>query len=664
MKSLIRRYLVLPLVCLVPLIAAAGQESPAPHDSLDNPTASAGTDAAINIGQFLTFFGAASSPDDEIRRYTWDFDGDGTADFTSAQTGYAAWTFDRPGRYQSLLTVEDSAGRTASGVRRVTVIDPQAAPTTDHAAPTALPEEQTQPDGIRRIFAVVLNGGYDERYWKDAELAYDMLNNGYGIPQTDIYLLNYDGKNPSGLNPGGMIDYPAKVEYIERVFSELAARTDADDELIFLITGHGYGYNGPLSQGGEYYGYNSGRISIDPGDEPDFPESDFKLRSLFTGGDYRANHGMNIWTVRKKYAYTKGTEFYRNKFVSAFNDVYIDQLSDYVSDDDVYIERFVDYALGDTNRDGYINTAAGEVFDFDGDGRQPYDHATGTYDEDDWGPIDKLEDNYNNAPCTLPEGGYPYKLFDAGLEGKICIDLAYAGGEPQIDGRDEDGEGLFDWMDVNRDGDTNDIISIDESLYLAAGVIYDDQLAVLLDGLHAAKITTAALPCFSGGLVEDLTGPGRIVCAATAEDAVSWGDAFFRGFVAALHKKNEYGSPVDADTNANGHISMLEAFNYSAAHDYYDETPQYDDNADGLSHTDPVPAGGDGPLGCVTYMENFNPFDLAGPTGIDFTDYAEFAAYWRYSDCDACGGADFTCDARVDPADLLRLAAAWLSGIE
>ena len=124
-----------------------------------------------------------------------------------------------------------------------------------------------------------------------------------------------------------------------------------------------------------------------------------------------------------------------------------------------------------------INTAIGEVFDFDGDGNEPYNHATGEFDEDDWGTIDKLEDNYNSVNTQVPVDGYPYKIFDEGFQGKICIDLGYTGGDPEVDGRDEDNAGLFDWMDVNQDGDTLDIVSVDEAICLYSGNLYDDELA-------------------------------------------------------------------------------------------------------------------------------------------------------------------------------------------
>jgi PKD repeat protein len=633
--------------------------------SYQEPSAFAGEDQVVVVGELVQFFGSGSSPDDQIIEYAWDFQSDGVQDFVSTQTGFTTHQFNCPGDYQCVLTVKDSGGRIARDSRRIIVVTKKIAPDTvkQMLRPSGL-LVSNPPDGVKRWYAVLLNGSYEERFWTDVRLAYNMLTNGYGFAPSDVYLLNSKGTNPSGLNPDGMIDYSAVYADIQKVFNELAYRVDADDQVFIWITGHGYGYNGPLSEGGQYLGYCSGRISVDPGDEPDYLESEFKLRSLFTGGDYRCNHGLGVWKVRQKYTSGGKTEFYRNKFVSTLDNVYIEDPNTTVSDSDIYIERLVDYALGDTNRDGYIDTSAGEVYDFDGDGSQPYNSVTGEFDEDDWGAVDKLEDNYNNAPCTLPEGSFPFKLFDEGLKGKICIDLAYTGGEPQVDGRDEDNAGLFDWLDVNHDGDTNDIVSVDESIQLAMGDIYDDDLADLLNQLSVAKVVVVAEQCFSGGLVEDLSSSTHVICTATIEEAVSWGNQFIRGFVAALHGRNEYGSVVNADTNQNGFVSMLEAFNYAARNDYYDEIPQYDDNGDGLSHTDPVPAGWDGTLGCQTHFVELIVGNFDGDNDVDFADYVKLSARWLQNDCKECSGTDLTCDGKVDIFDLQEFTANWLTGVE
>jgi hypothetical protein len=218
-------------------------------------------------------------------------------------------------------------------------------------------------------------------------------------------------------------------------------------------------------------------------------------------------------------------------------------------------------------------------------------------------------------------------------------------------------------MDANQDGDTLDIISVDEAICVYGGNLYDDDLAELVDQLSVAKITIAALPCFSGGLIEDISAPNRILCTATIEEAVSWGDLFIRGFIAALQGQNEYGNAVDADTNKNGYVSMLEAFNYAAGNDFFDEIPQYDDNGDGVSHTDPVPAGGDGSLGSETYLSEFIAGNFDGDGDVDFFDYAIFSVYWAEGECGACCGADLSCDAELDMADVREFSANWLAGV-
>jgi PKD repeat protein len=649
----------------VELVWANGQQASSVFQSYLKPMAFSGPDKVVVVGEPVEFFGQGASADDEIVAYAWDFESDGVQDFVSTHTGYTVHRFSIPGDYQCVLTVRDSFGRVARDSRRIiAVVEKIDSITAQQMLQPSIHALSNPPDGVKHIYAIMINGGYEIRFWRDVELGYDMLTNGYGFSPNDIYLLNYKGTDPYGGNPDGMIDYWATEPNLQTVFNELVFRADADDELFIWITDHGHGYSGPLSRGGLYLGYLDGRASVDPGDEPDFNESDFKLRSIFTGGDYICNHGMDVWKVFRKYYSGRGYLFYRNKYVSKLHNVYIESEGGKVSDNDIYIERLVDYALGDANQDGYINTDIGEVFDFDGDGNPPFNHTTGEFDEGDWGEINILEDNYNRLNTKLPVDGHPYQIFDEGNQSKICIDLGYTGGDPEVDGRDEDNAGLFDWMDVNQDGDTLDIVSVDEAICLYSGDLYDDELAELLNQLSVAKVTIAALPCFSGGLVEDISSPNRIICTATIEDAVSWGDLFIRGFVAALHGESEDDSPVDADTNGNGYVSMLEAFNYAAGNDFYDEIPQYDDNGDGFSHTDPVPAGGDGTLGCNTYLTDVIVGNFDGDIDVDFIDYKTLAAYWMETECEGCGGVDLNCDTNVDFFDLREFIANWLAGLE
>lgn len=580
------------------------------------PAAHAGADAVVLAGETVPFWGNGASPEYEIVEYMWDFDGDGVNDFVSRESGHTTFTFYGTGRYQCVLTVVDSEGQTARDTRRIVVVAD--GPAAERARQTLAPARYTvrnAADGVTHRYAVMINGGSEERFWIDVEVGYDMLVNGYGFSPDDVYLLNYRGESYYGDNPDGMIDYEARLENVDSVFAELAVRTDEDDEVFIWITDHGRGYRGPEDQ---YYGYLAGYASVDPGDEPDYLESEFRLRTFITGGDYAEvyNHGMNVWAPYKAYESPNVYRFYRRKYVSHFDSVYVESADEFFSDDDVYIEQFYDYALGDTNRDGRIDANIGEVYDFDGDGDPPYDPADSTYDEDDWGAVDIMSDDYNYLSTAMPEGGYPYKIFDDGLQGKLCIDLAYAGGIPEIDGRDEDNAGLFDWMDVNMDGDTEDTVSIDELVCLYIDELSDDDLAMFVDRLSVAKITTVAMPCYSGGLIEDLSAANHGISTATTEEDASSGNGFIRDFTAALHGFDQYGIPVDADADENGYVSMTEAFNYAAPRNSYLHIPQYDDNGDGIPQEAPVPAGGDGTFGASTYLCDIGAETVATP-GID-----------------------------------------------
>jgi parallel beta-helix repeat protein len=580
------------------------------------PSASAGSDDVVLVGQAVEFHGLASSPEDEIVEYAWDFESDGIPDFVDARTGFTTHVFAHTGDYRCLFAVRDSRGGTAQAIRHLIVVaqavDPVAARRMLHPTKAHLTRP---PDGVKHRYAILINGASEERFWTDVELAYDMLLNGYGFGASDIYLLNCSGTDPQGGNPAGMIDAPARIQNLQAAFDSVAARSDLDDEVFLWITDHGRGQDGPLSQGGKYLGYLDGRASVDPGDEPDFLESNFRLRGLATGGDYypNCNHGLNSWQCYKGYYSATKTRFWRRKFVSRLDNVYVRSVGGTVSDNDVYIEVLTDYAAGDTNRDGYIDTSLGEVFDYDGDGAAPYNSSTGVFDEGDWGDIDAWTDDLAYLNTGVPVDASPYRIFDANFEGKLCIDLGYAGGALHVDGRDEDNAGLFDWMDVNQDGDVADTVSVDEAVCLQSGDLYDDELAALVDQLSVAKVTVVAEQCFSGGLVEDLTSPTRVICTATIEDAVSWGNLFIRSFVAALHGQDENGMTVDADSDGDHRVSMLDAFNYAAGADYCDEIPQYDDDGDGVSHTDPVPVAGDGALGAGSYLADPGAVTVATP---------------------------------------------------
>jgi hypothetical protein len=569
----------------------------------ERPVACAGIDRIAIVGETVAFYGRGASSDEEIVEYVWDFEPDGVADFTSAETGLTKHRFTTAGDYSCLLAIRDSRGRIAQDTRRVVVITDEAdsASAAEFLRPPKRPMVCKPADCLTHRFAIIINGSNEARHWRDVELIYDMLVKRYGLYTTDVYVINCLGRDPWGNNPEGMVDCPANHKAMRKTFEGIAARADEDDVLYIWITGHGRGYEGTTSRGQNYFGYLSGRASVDPGDEVDFLESDFKLRVIHTGGDYPSTHGMNAWAAYLSYS-GYSPRLYRNMYVSRFETLYVESEGSRLCDEDVFIERLVDYALGDLDRDGYIDPAKGETSDLDGDGREAYDPGSGEFDEDEWGEVDILQDDYNQINNRLTVDAYPIRLFDQGHRGRICVDLGSDDGEPRVDGCDEDNDGLLDWIDANQDGDTYDVISVDEAVCLAMSDMYDDELACYLNEASIGKVVVVAQSCYSGGLVDDLSSSKRIVSTATKEENVSWGGDFVRALVSALAGYDQWGIPVDVDINGNGYVSMVEAFNYSASRDLTGETPQYDDNGDGVSNACPIPSGGDGILGFHTYL--------------------------------------------------------------
>jgi len=95
-------------------------------------------------------------------------------------------------------------------------------------------------------------------------------------------------------------------------------------------------------------------------------------------------------------------------------------------------------------------------------------------------------------------------------------------------------------------------------------------------------ITCAFEQCYSGGMIDDLEGDGRVIATAAHWSELSWAmgpdyiyDTFVYHWTCAMAWETPDGVPVNADTNDDGIISMHEAFIYAEAHDFDDETPQY-----------------------------------------------------------------------------------------
>jgi PKD repeat protein len=630
------------------------------------PAVTAGPDMIAYVESDVPFRGAAATPDMTPLTCRWDFDGDGVIDWTSATTGRTVHRFGKPGNYTAHFSVADEKGRQlAASALRVVVRSGRGAampvPKMEYRRSQTPEERRAERDGLRlslnltldearflgfeapvpikylipplninaapagdgvpRRHVIMFNGANEDRFWEDVTTAYAMFHDVYGIPEDDIHLLNYDGTNPAGLNPAGMIDGEASADSLEGVVNALAPIVDNDDLVFVWITGHGYGYIGPIQRASSQaplWGYLDGWASVDPGDEEDYRESDFKLRGFFNPGVYRGRMGLEEWKVVE---FPASQTYYRHRYVSHFTNRYFNELGRTASDNDIYIEEVIDYLEGDLNRDGRITGA--EAADFDNDGTPPFSFTTGTFDEDDWGLADRYEDDLVSISTQVPAAFQStYRPLDIGLDDRLDIDLDFDPAAPEANGTDMDNDGLFDGLDVNDDKDQTDWVSIDEVIqeYITSLPPFtDDRLAAMLDTLHPAVTVTVLMNCSSGGFAWDLRGPGRITLSATEEETASFDNSFIRNITAALQQAavpGSNGDPTTADADGNGRVSMAEMFNFASANDMWNgiEIPQYDDNGDGATNPDPLPAGGDGALGAITYLDGWTPpavMDLA-----------------------------------------------------
>ncbi len=569
------------------------------------------------VGKETEFYGQAFSPDAEIARYQWDFNGDGVFDWESPKNGQAVFTYHTAGDYLAIFQAVDRNNQTLPAIFvKVSVAAGQASFLKQQSSlrgePVLVTPNQSAPapDNIQNRYAIIMNGSTETRFWEDVQNLHQMLIS-YGFSESNIFIFNSNGLAPDGTNPGNIIDYPAKKEVIRKVGQQLAGIIDSDDLLYIWAIGHGWGYFG---QADSNYGFLASKASVDSNDndEKDYLESQFKLRSLVTYGDYKCNHGMNIWKVCKRYdTDARAYQYYRNKFVSRFDNVYFEKYREIRSDSDLRIERFIDYPAGDFNRNGIIETNLGEVYDFDGDGIMPYDPKTETFDEGDWGNIDEYEDDYNILNTLLPEGCDSFIMFDDGFDNCLDIDFNSDGTHLTVDGTDLDNQGLFDRLDINGDGDYDDWVSIDERYMVHGGDMTDDELREWLAPIKPKNMIIILSQCFSGGFIKDLSQNNRIVISATQEETVSWNNTFTRNILTAFCQQNYPGGtkadPGLADTNRDGAINFLECFNYAAKYDYEDEIPQYDDNGDGQTVTFPLPVHYEGVLGETIFLLDRKP---------------------------------------------------------
>lgn len=133
----------------------------------------------------------------------------------------------------------------------------------------------------------------------------------------------------------------------------------------------------------------------------------------------------------------------------------------------------------------------------------------------------------------------------------------------------------------------------------------------LLSALPTHRIVVFNMSSASGEFIKSLAAKGRIIVTATRSGQETNATRFPGFFIAALNSK-------DADTDQDGHTSVLEAFVYASrlTADFYKQAGRlatehalFDDNGDGVGH-DKLEAG-EGLLARATYFDSLSVDEAA-----------------------------------------------------
>ena len=147
-------------------------------------------------------------------------------------------------------------------------------------------------------------------------------------------------------------------------------------------------------------------------------------------------------------------------------------------------------------------------------------------------------------------------------------------------------DGKFFFYSTNHGGQgsgANDAI-----LYLWGEWIRDDEFATLSQKIVAKEAIYVMEQCFSGGMMDNLltvqphpcNKPQACVMTAAQANEVSWSadtegdyDEYVYHWVSAINGRTPSGTPVNADSNGDGIVSMSEAHAYAKNHDNQNEHP-------------------------------------------------------------------------------------------
>lgn len=199
--------------------------------------------------------------------------------------------------------------------------------------------------------------------------------------------------------------------------------------------------------------------------------------------------------------------------------------------------------------------------------------SDGTSEEPDMNPI--VGYSYVSSPLDLDDDGQPDIEYAATKENlqHVFSELA---------GKLTDNDHLLFF--VTDHGGRNKTAK-KSFIYLWNGVeLYPEELAAYLEPIDAGFISIVMGQCYSGGFIDELQRPNRIIATACAEDEMSFCNRqipyneFLYHWTSALNGYDAFGTETDCNRN----IPIMDAQLYAAKHDFYanggtkyaSETPQ------------------------------------------------------------------------------------------
>jgi hypothetical protein len=201
------------------------------------------------------------------------------------------------------------------------------------------------------------------------------------------------------------------------------------------------------------------------------------------------------------------------------------------------------------------------------------------------------------------------------------------------------------------------------------GIITHAELGTLIGAIDAKVVIGAYNPCYSGCVIDDVSGP-RVI-TITSQDCYnpnSWGWA-------GKWRRALRGAPEDSvDTDEDGYISMTEAYNWIAPQSQAaGEHSMFDDNGDGVGHEwgqpgydpdDPSQDGYNGRFYSLGGWAEYGEYevtiddDYSYPQNLDY-DYGLDSADIGFSDDKPSVGDTITITAGIHNYGLCRAGSAW-----